>query len=215
MLLLVLLLGGCATGGPSDGGSTPPPPPASSPSASSTAATSTSAAPAAPAATSALPGPQPLPSQVAVIPTRVVIPAIGVDTSRLEALRREPGTGELAPPVDFNRAGYYVDGAVPGANGPAVIAAHVDDTTGPKVFYRLHELKPGDLVLVSRSDGRRITFRVDSVQQYPKDAFPTDAVYGPQPGASLRLITCGGSFDTSVRSYRDNIVVYASEIFGQ
>ncbi len=205
MPLLLLVLAGCASTPPSGGGSTASAPPAatSMPSATST-----------PPVTSALPGPQPLPSQVVVIPTRVVIPAIDVDTSRLEALRREPGTGELAPPVDFNRAGYYVDGAVPGANGPAVIAAHVDDTTGPKVFYRLHELKPGDPVLVSRSDGRQVTFRVDSVQQYPKDAFPTDAVYGPQPGASLRLITCGGSFNTSVRSYRDNIVVYASETRG-
>lgn len=204
-LLLVLTIAGCASGGPSGGGSTAATPPASSPHAS----TPTSPT-ARPAATAALPGPQPLPSRVAITPTRVVIPAIGVDTSRLEALMREPGTGELAPPVDFNRAGYYVDGAVPGANGPAVIAAHVDDTTGPKVFYRLRELVPSNLVLVTRSDGRQVTFGVDSVQQYPKDSFPTDAVYGPQPGASLRLITCGGSFDTAVRSYRDNIVVYAS-----
>lgn len=206
-LLLVLTLSGCASGGPSGGGSTATVPQASSPAA--TAPTSR------PAATLALPGPQQLPSQVAITPTRVVIPAIGVDTSPLEALLREPGTGELAPPVDFDRAGYYVDGAVPGANGPAVIAAHVDDTTGPKVFYRLRELVPGNLVVVTRSDGRRVTFGVDSVQQYPKDSFPTEAVYGPQPGASLRLITCGGSFDTAVRSYRDNIVVYASERRGQ
>jgi len=27
-----------------------------------------------------------------------------------------------------------------------------------------------------------------------------------------RLITCGGSFDATARSYRDNIVVYASEV---
>ncbi len=67
---------------------------------------------------------------------------------------------------------------------------------------------------MTRSDGRRVTFRVDAVEQYPKDQFPTAAVYGPQPGASLRLITCGGSFDKTARSYRDNIVIYASQAPG-
>jgi sortase (surface protein transpeptidase) len=158
-------------------------------------------------------GPQPIPASATVSPTRLQVPAIGVDTSQLEKLSRATG-GELNPPVDFNRAGYYVNGPAPGDPGPAVIAAHVDDTSGPKVFYRLRELVAGDQIRVTRSDGRVVTFRVDAVAQYPKDQFPTAAVYGPQPGASLRLITCGGSFDTAARSYRDNIVVYASQVPG-
>lgn len=158
-------------------------------------------------------GPQPIPAGAAVRPARVQVPAIGVDTSGLEELGRGPG-GELEPPVDFDRAGYYGDGPTPGDPGPAVIAAHVDDTSGPKVFYRLREIVVGNPVLVTRSDGQQATFRVDAVEQYPKGQFPTAAVYGPQPGASLRLITCGGTFDAAARSYRDNIVVYASEVPG-
>jgi hypothetical protein len=34
-------------------------------------------------------------------------------------------------------------------------------------------------------------------------------VFGPSPDPILRLITCGGSFDRSQRSYRDNVVVTA------
>ena len=34
-------------------------------------------------------------------------------------------------------------------------------------------------------------------------------VYGDIEHAGLRLITCGGSFDSSARSYDDNIVVFA------
>lgn len=37
------------------------------------------------------------------------------------------------------------------------------------------------------------------------------SMYGPAPGNSLWLITCGGVFDAAARSYRDNVVVYASE----
>jgi hypothetical protein len=182
---------------------------ASTPGQAPTAAPTNPSAPAA----APLDGPQPIPAGATVSPTRVQVPAIGVDTSELEKLSRATG-GELNPPVDFNRAGYYVNGPAPGDPGPAVIAAHVDDTSGPKVFYRLRELTTGDQVRVTRSDGRVVTFRVDAVEQYPKDQFPTAAVYGPQPGASLRLITCGGSFDAAARSYRDNIVVYASEVPG-
>lgn len=158
-----------------------------------------------------LSGPQPIPAAAVVAPTRVVIPAIGVYQTGLEQLTRDPGTGELRAPVDYDKSGYYVDGPTPGDPGPAVIAGHVDNASGPKVFYRLRELKSGDRVVVTRSDGKAATFRVDAVEQYAKGAFPTQAVYGPAPGNSLRLITCGGVFDAAARSYRDNVVVYASE----
>ena len=48
------------------------------------------------------------------------------------------------------------------------------------------------------------------VEQYSKDTFPTERVYGDIDHAGLRLITCGGEFDRAARSYRDNVVVYAS-----
>ena len=52
-------------------------------------------------------------------------------------------------------------------------------------------------------------FAVDRVVSYPKDAFPTLEVYGNTDHAALRLITCGGAFDSSTRNYLDNIVVFA------
>jgi Sortase domain len=77
------------------------------------------------------------------------------------------------------------------------------------VFSRLGELAVDDTVLVTRSDGRDVEFRVTRVAQYPKDDFATEEVYGPTTGAELRLITCGGTFDPSRRSYEDNVGVYA------
>lgn len=43
-----------------------------------------------------------------------------------------------------------------------------------------------------------------------KDAFPTEAVYGPTEQPELRLITCGGSFDRRRGSYGGNVVVFGS-----
>ena len=51
---------------------------------------------------------------------------------------------------------------------------------------------------------------MDKVEQVAKERFPTDAVYGDTPGPELRLITCGGTYDRTGRSYLDNIIVYAS-----
>ena len=138
-------------------------------------------------------------------PTRIRIKTIGLD-SPLETLHVVDGA--LQPPKRFDRAGWYADGTAPGDTGPAVIAGHVDSTAGPAVFYRLRELVPGDKVEVQRG-GSVVTFTVTRTAWYPKNAFPTDAVYGPTPDRQLRLITCGGVFDHALRSYKDNLVVYA------
>ncbi|WP_328618489.1 class F sortase [Amycolatopsis sp. NBC_00355] len=154
-------------------------------------------------------GPQPLPTAAEVHPVHLRIPAIAVDAPALVPLGLGPDH-QLEAPAKFEDVGWYAAGPVPGDPGPAVIAAHVDSRAGPAPFFRLRELKGGDEVFVTRSDGQETRFVVDRVQRYPKNAFPTDAVYGPAPGSALRLITCGGSFDAAKRSYRDNIVVYAS-----
>jgi LPXTG-site transpeptidase (sortase) family protein len=139
-------------------------------------------------------------------PTRVKIPSIGVDTS-LESLHLDK-TGVLTPPTDFAKAGWYADGTAPGDNGPAVIAGHVDSYRGPAVFYKLREMVEGDRIDVIRG-GQTVHFTVVTTAWYPKTNFPTDKVYGPTPDRQLRLITCGGVFDHSLRSYKDNFVVYA------
>ncbi len=140
-------------------------------------------------------------------PVRLSIPAIGVATP-LDRLGLA-ADGGMEVPGDFARAGWFSAGAVPGQQGPAVIAGHVDSRTGPAVFYRLRELKPGDRVEVERADGVRLRFEVEGRAQYHKVSLPTEAVFGPVPVPALRLVTCGGSFDRSRGSYRDNLVVFA------
>jgi hypothetical protein len=147
------------------------------------------------------------PMRQASAPVRVRMPSIGVD-SPLVRLGVD-GDGVLVPPEDFGRAGWFADGPVPGEVGPAVIAGHVDSYEGPAVFFRLRDLTVGDEVLVDLADGTTERFTVSGTDRYPKDRFPTDAVYGPTPRAELRLITCGGEFDSDRRSYRDNVVVFA------
>ena len=140
-------------------------------------------------------------------PTRLRIPAIGVDSS-LERLRIGPA-GRLRPPVDPDLAGWFPGGAVPGDLGAAVIAGHRDSLTGKAVFWRLTDLETGDRMWVTRSDGTRVQFEVVDVRRVSRASFPTEDVYGPTPDRTLRLITCGGVYDHVQGRYLDNVLVLA------
>ena len=143
------------------------------------------------------------------VPTRIRVPAIGVDAP-MEGLLPELG-GALTAPPDPAQAGWLATGPAPGDVGPAVVTGHVT-YQGPAVFARLGELAPGDQVQVVKADGTTAAFVVTAVASYPKAEFPTAAVYGPTPDPQLRLVTCGGDLDPSAHSYADNVVVYASPV---
>jgi sortase (surface protein transpeptidase) len=145
-----------------------------------------------------------------VTPVRLVVPGIGVDADVVELGLEEDGTMEV--PTDFAQTGWFRPGPRPGRVGPAVIAGHVDDRSGPAVFFRLSELEAGDRIEVHGEGGELVVFEVTGSEQHPKDAFPTERVYRGTPGAELRLITCGGDFDRDVGSYRDNVIVYAERV---
>ena len=102
----------------------------------------------------------------------------------------------------YDHAAWFRYSVTPGRQGPSVIIGHVDSAeAGPSVFFELGRLRPGERAEVVRADGVTVTFEVTEVAVYPKDAFPTDRVYGPTAGPELRLITCGGSFDSGAGSY--------------
>lgn len=143
----------------------------------------------------------------AALPVRLDIPAIGV-RARLVRLGLD-AAGALEVPADFRTAGWWSGGARPGERGPAVIAAHVDSRTGPAVFFRLGELRRGDVATVVRADGSRARFTVERSARYPKARFPTARVYGGTRRPALRLITCSGTFDRASGHYLDNTVVFA------
>lgn len=144
---------------------------------------------------------------VASAPAGLQIPSIGVDSELVDLGLQTDGTLEV--PAEGFPAGWYTGAPTPGELGPAIIAGHVDWAGQPGVFFELRELSPGADIAVTRQDGSTARFRVTRVEQFAKEAFPTQAVYGDLDHAGLRLITCGGSFDPQMRSYVDNLVVFA------
>ena len=141
-------------------------------------------------------------------PVSLRVPALGIDT-KLLGLRKDR-SGELQVPEDPQRAGWYSQGPAPGAHGSAVVVGHVDSYEGPGIFVGLSGLPKGAEIDVRRSDGTTATFVVQSVDSYSKTDFPTQQVYRGDGAPSLRLITCGGTFDRKAKSYQENVVVLAT-----
>jgi len=170
----------------------------------------------APSASELLPPPPPPPppppappfSLKPAPPVSVRASTVGIDSQLGQVGLNKDGTIEV--PTSYHQASWYRLGPTPGALGPAVIVGHVDSYQGPGVFFNVGDLRPGQTIDVARADQSVAHFRVDAVSSFPKNQFPTQAVYGPINYAGLRLITCGGIFDEKTKSYESNIVVFAS-----
>ncbi len=169
----------------------------------------TAADPTAPPPLPVVQPPAPLKS-AGVRPNKLAIPKIGLLAPLMPLgvdAKKEIETPPLSKP---NQAGWYKNGPIPGQQGPSVVLGHVNTRGGAAVFSRLKEIRRGDKIKVSRSDGTLAEFTVDGVEQVSKKAFPSKRVYGNTGEATLRLITCGGVFNQQTHHYTDNIIVYAT-----
>lgn len=142
------------------------------------------------------------------LPKSLHVEAIGINASFVEIGRLADDSLEV--PSSFDAVGWYKDSPTPGEIGPAVVVGHLDSPKNIAVFWRLHELQPGQIIEVARADNSIAKFRVDEVSQFSQDSFPTERVYGAIDYAGLRLITCGGQFNKATQNYSHNTVVFAS-----
>lgn len=145
-------------------------------------------------------------------PLRLRVPAIGIDAPIIEL--GLDADGWLEVPQTAHETGFWAGGYWPGERGPTVITGHVDWEGQRGVFWDLRTLEPGAEVEVEREDGTAVRYRIDRLEQVDKDEFPTDEVYDRTGLPEIRLITCGGAFDRSARSYEDNIIAYGTIIRG-
>ncbi|MFB7294900.1 class F sortase [Streptomyces rubiginosohelvolus] len=144
-------------------------------------------------------------------PERVEVPSVGIEAP-VVARGLDPDGAIDPPPYGMPKtAGWYGDGTQPGAKGTALFVGHVDTDTKPAVFYGLSAVKPGARIEVTRTDGSVAEFTVDDVQLVTRERFDAQKAYGPREDgrAELRLITCGGTYDHTTRSYTANVVVSA------
>ena len=152
------------------------------------------------------------PALLASLPVSLTITSIGVHSVVNKVGLAADGSVDVPQPgPHYDEAAWFTGSSTPGQLGPSVIEGHVDSAgAGPSVFYKLGAVHIGDSIDVLRADKTVATFKVTAVRRFPKDNFPTNLVYGDTAQAALRIVTCGGAFDTKTGHYKDNVVVFAT-----
>ncbi|MCZ0998877.1 sortase [Streptomyces mirabilis] len=134
-------------------------------------------------------------------------PSIGVNAP-LMGLGPHPRAASTSRPPGEEPRGLVPGRHHPGERGTAIVAGHVDNASGPAVFYNLGALKKGSAIEVARRDGGTALFTVDAVEVYAARDFPDEKVYGAASRPELRVITCGGDYSKAT-GYQGNVVVFA------
>ncbi|MEJ7582495.1 MAG: class F sortase [Acidimicrobiales bacterium] len=146
-----------------------------------------------------------LPRRSPVVPVGVRIEGSGITGPVVPA--GIDGVGAMAVGTDPDVVAWYEHGPSPGEDGSSVLAGHVDYGGRTGVFFRLTEVAPGTLVVVTYADRSEQRFEVVARRQYPKSDLPVEEIFDRTGAPRLVLITCGGEFDAAARSYRENVVV--------
>ena len=164
----------------------------------------------APAIVAPEPEPEPVPAEP-VPPRMLRIGSIEIEAPVVPVGLEADGAMEI--PDDVREVGWYDPdgiGVRPGTTGTAVFSSHVDSRSqGRGVLFELRTVRAGDEIEIDLEDGTTQVWRVTEVAQIPKVAMPLREIFTWAGPSRVVLITCGGEFDRSARSYVDNIVVYA------
>lgn len=164
-----------------------------------------SAASAALSDAAAIKAPPPLPPAQ---PTRIRVPAVSIDAPIMNVGLDSRGVIAAPPLEKADEAAWFKDSVSPGARGSSVIVGHVDNESGPAVFYSLGALKKGSTIDVVRDDGTTAIFTIYGIEVFTKAEFPGKRVYGDTKDPELRVITCGGTYSKD-SGYSGNVVVFA------
>ncbi len=154
------------------------------------------------------------------LPVRFVIPGLYIDAPIItetlgdDSLPRVPGRPDQVAWYDFT--------AFPGLSSNAVFSGHVDWQTDdgipiPGVFYRLREMKIGDIIEVALEDGASLKYRVTGNVAAPYDDPNVIKVMNATDRDVITVITCGGTWLTNGRAasggnYSHRIIVRAERV---
>jgi len=131
---------------------------------------------------------------------RLLIPKIGIDAPFSDKV--VPPDGQMPNPNSWDDVAYYDFsqfsglGGLPGKGGNIVIAGHVDYIRhGPAVFWRLHELQPGDIVTIRMTDGTEYNYKIEFNKVLDPNAADWTGIVSATADESVTLITCTGVFE--------------------
>ena len=152
------------------------------------------------------PAPTPNPKR----PVRIVIPAIGLDSS-ITAMGRD-ATGVMAVPKGPYGISWYNISACPGYPTNSIMAAHNTWNGTPGTFAKLHLVQPGAMVDIYYYDKTKGRFKAVSSTTYPLDSIPISVMSRTGGWTRTTLITCAGTKGAGGFDSRHVVVLQAVEL---
>jgi len=149
-----------------------------------------------------VPAGQPKEITMPTIKTKGFIQKVGVDKNN-----------QIVAPGNIHMAGWYTGSVKPGEPGLSIIDGHVNGVYAKAVFYDLIRLKPNDTFTVTYGDNSVRSFRVVKIEAVPVDQ-ATKVLFNRDPAikSQLNVITCGGKYIASTKTYDGRVIVAAEAI---
>jgi sortase (surface protein transpeptidase) len=148
-------------------------------------------------------GPWPTDGTVSIptIGTSAPIVRVGVDHE-----------AQMVVPPNAGQVSWLDQGGIPGRTNNIVLAGHVTWAGVPGAFYRIGDLLPGDMIVLS-IEGRRMIFRTAWVCEFPRTSKLAPRIMGYTDIPSVTLITCSGAWDAGAGTHADRIVARAELVY--
>lgn len=137
-------------------------------------------------------------------PRFLTIEKLNVDRARVleVGLTKE---GRLQTPAGIFDVGWYRSSGKPGQGGTLLIDGHNGGPTKEGVFKHLPELAEGDIIAITRGDGKYFRYKVVENEEVPlseADKYMSKMLTTPEEGKeSLSLITCTGVWSQVQQTY--------------
>jgi len=144
------------------------------------------------------------------VPTSLSIAGLDIVNAEIKPVGVQDN-GDMEVP-DATSVGWYSFGSSPEQEGVTVLAAHIAESGVDGVFRYLDEVEIGSVVDISLENGETKKYEITALEQFDKTELPFDSIFRRSGEEELVLITCGGDFNPSVRSYEDNVVAFASPL---
>ena len=143
-------------------------------------------------------GSVPVQMSIAAIDVAAIINPVGLTSE-----------GDMAIDENPEQIAWYKFGPKPGELGSAVVAGHYGWKNGvPSIFNDLNTLVKGDEISILGENGQLMTFVVTRTAIYMPDQDATDVFKSDDGKAHLNLITCQGSWNKSLDTYSERLVVF-------
>lgn len=141
-------------------------------------------------------------------PNLINIPFVGVQANVYPM--NLSANGAFGVPLNFSDTAWDKASAKPGEPGTMIIGGHTAGVNSKGAFYDLAKLMSGDLIQITRGDGKAFNYRVTATKMFDSKTFDlSDFIRETPTKPSLILVTLNGEPIPGTSETNKQLVVYS------